>query len=56
MVDLPTTEIIEPELFVPENETELMQQIDDFIAWYNFDRPQLKFKGMTPIEYRETYL
>ncbi|WP_390888281.1 IS3 family transposase [Lactococcus chungangensis] len=26
------------------------------MAWYNFDRPQLKFKGMTPIEYRETYL
>lgn len=44
------------ELFVPENETELMQQIDDFIAWYNFDRPQLKLKGMTPIEYRQTYL
>ncbi|MFZ2717129.1 hypothetical protein RR45_GL000283 [Lactococcus chungangensis CAU 28 = DSM 22330] len=44
------------ELFVPENETELIQQIDNFIAWYNFDRPQLKFKGMTPIEYRETYL
>ncbi|MGX7045674.1 IS3 family transposase, partial [Pseudolactococcus plantarum] len=25
-------------------------------AWYNFDRPQLKLKGMTPIEYRQTYL
>ncbi|TLQ10367.1 IS3 family transposase, partial [Lactococcus raffinolactis] len=24
--------------------------------WYNFDRPQLKLKGMTPIEYRQTYL
>ena len=44
------------ELFVPENETELMQQIDDFITWYNFDRPQLKLKGMTPIEYRQTYI
>lgn len=44
------------ELFVPENETQLMQQIDDFITWYNFDRPQLKLKGMTPIEYRQTYL
>ncbi|WP_179295328.1 IS3 family transposase [Lactococcus chungangensis] len=34
----------------------MIQQIDNFIAWYNFDRSQLKFKGMTPIEYRETYL
>ncbi|MGX7015917.1 IS3 family transposase, partial [Pseudolactococcus raffinolactis] len=25
-------------------------------TWYNFDRPQLKLKGMTPIEYRQTYL
>ncbi|WP_423202581.1 IS3 family transposase [Lactococcus raffinolactis] len=26
------------------------------MTWYNFDRPQLKLKGMTPIEYRQTYL
>nr|WP_288962578.1 IS3 family transposase [uncultured Streptococcus sp.] len=27
----------------------MMQQIDDFITWYNFDRPQLNLKGMTAI-------
>ncbi|MGM5486690.1 MAG: IS3 family transposase [Pseudolactococcus raffinolactis] len=26
------------------------------MTWYNFDRPQLKLKGMTPIEYRQTYI
>ncbi|WP_415696963.1 IS3 family transposase, partial [Erysipelothrix inopinata] len=24
--------------------------------WYNNDRPQEKLKGMTPIEFRNTYL
>ena len=44
------------ELFVPEIETDLIKQIDNLIAWYNFDRPQLKLKGMTTIEYRQTYI
>ncbi|WP_369951550.1 IS3 family transposase [Lactococcus ileimucosae] len=22
--------------------------------WYNYDRPQVKLKGMTPMEYRMT--
>ncbi|WP_369950441.1 IS3 family transposase [Lactococcus ileimucosae] len=24
--------------------------------WYNYDRPQVKLKGMTPMEYRMAYL
>lgn len=44
------------ELHVPENEQELFQQVDDFILWYNYDRPQEKLKGMTTLEYRSTYL
>ncbi|HHK5586385.1 IS3 family transposase [Streptococcus mutans] len=26
------------------------------MRWYNFDRPQEKLKGMTPVEFRESYL
>ncbi|WP_271329489.1 MULTISPECIES: IS3 family transposase [Lactococcus] len=44
------------ELHVPENEQALRQQVDDFIFWYNYDRPQEKLKGMTPMEYRSAYL
>jgi transposase InsO family protein len=29
------------EFFVPEDEQSLRQQIEDFIFWYNYDRPQL---------------
>lgn len=44
------------ELFIPEDEQSLIQQVEDYITWYNTDRPQLKLKGMTPLEYREAYL
>jgi Transposase and inactivated derivatives len=35
-----------------KNDQELIEQIDDYITWYNTDRPQSKLKGMTPIEFR----
>lgn len=39
-------------LNVPENERELIRSVNEYIYFYNNDRPQEKFKGMTPIEYR----
>lgn len=35
-----------------KSEQELIKQVNDYIIWYNYDRPQSKLKGMTPIEYR----
>jgi transposase InsO family protein len=39
-------------LDVPDNEAELVVRVKDYIDFYNYDRPQCKLKGMTPIEYR----
>lgn len=44
------------ELRVPNNEQELIKRVEEYISWYNYDRPQEKLKGMTPIEFRNTYL
>lgn len=44
------------ELNIPKNEKDLLNTIDNFILFYNTDRPQRKLKGMTPIEFREAYL
>jgi putative transposase len=44
------------ELNTPKNEQDLLNAIDDYIQFYNNDRPQRKLKGMTPQEYREAYL
>ncbi|KAF6606891.1 MULTISPECIES: IS3 family transposase, partial [unclassified Lactococcus] len=33
------------------SEEELIKQVNDYIIWYNNDRPQGKLKGMTPIEF-----
>ena len=44
------------ELNIPKNEIDLLNAIDNFILFYNTDRPQRKLKGMTPQEYREAYL
>jgi putative transposase len=44
------------ELHVPLNEEALIHQVEDFILWYNYERPQSKLKGMTPIEFRNSYL
>ncbi|MCT0449905.1 IS3 family transposase [Lactococcus lactis subsp. lactis] len=35
-----------------KSEQELIKQVNDYVIWYNYDRPQSKLKGMTPIEYR----
>ena len=43
-------------LHKPETRDELIQQIGCYIQWYNFDRPQEKLKGMTPVEFRKSYL
>lgn len=44
------------ELNIPKNEAFLIQAIADYIFFYNTNRPQRKLKGMTPMEFRETYL
>jgi len=43
------------ELEVPEDENDLIRRIEEFIMWYNTDRPQDKLKGMTPIEFRDSF-
>ncbi|HFQ7505613.1 TPA: IS3 family transposase [Streptococcus agalactiae] len=43
-------------LFPPDNREELIKQIRDYMDWYNYDRPQENLKGMTPLEFRESYL
>jgi len=43
------------ELTIPENERELINRIEKFIIWYNTDRPQDKLKGMTPVEFRNSF-
>lgn len=35
---------------------DLCVSIDEYIDFYNYRRPQRKLKGMTPAEYRESYL
>ncbi|MBP3399333.1 MAG: IS3 family transposase [Erysipelotrichaceae bacterium] len=45
------------ELFdLPEDEKSLIEAVDRYIHFYNYDRPQIKLKGMTPMEYRNAYL
>lgn len=45
------------ELFdLPEDEKSLIEAVDKYIHFYNYDRPQIKLKGMTPVEYRNAYL
>jgi len=43
-------------LIIPDNEEDLINRVNEYIEWYNNDRPQEKLKGMTPIEYRSAYL
>ncbi|MCB5004650.1 IS3 family transposase [Streptococcus mutans] len=33
-----------------------MSQIREYINWYNYHRSQEKLKGMTPMEFRKSYL
>ena len=45
------------ELFdIPKTNEELIRMVEEYIRFYNYERPQRKLKGMTPVEYRESYL
>lgn len=44
------------DLHIPKDEESLIKQVDDYITWYNYDRPQEKLKGMTPFEFSLSYL
>jgi len=37
------------------DEEDLIKRVDEFIIWYNTDRPQDKLKGMTPHEFRDSF-
>ena len=41
---------------LPKTNDELIAMVDKYIHFYNYERPQRKLKGMTPAEYRESYL
>ena len=41
---------------IPKTNDELIAMVDKYIHFYNCERPQRKLKGMTPMEYRESYL
>lgn len=44
------------ELDVPNDQKDLIERVEKYIMWYNKDRPQEKLKGMTPEEFRKSYL
>ena len=44
------------ELDIPIDENDLIKRVKEFIIWYNNDRPQDKLKGMTPFEFRRSFL
>lgn len=41
---------------IPKDEEDLIKKIEEYIIWYNTNRPEEKLKGMTPMEYRLSYL
>ena len=41
---------------IPKTNDELIAMVDKYIYFYNYERPQRKLKGMTPMEYRQSYL
>ena len=41
---------------LPKTNDELIAMVDKYIHFYNYERPQRKLKGMTPMEYRESCL
>jgi len=41
---------------IPKTNDELITMVNKYIHFYNYERPQRKLKGMTPIEYRQSYL
>ena len=41
---------------IPKTNDELIAMVNKYIHFYNYERPQRKLKGMTPMEYRQSYL
>lgn len=41
---------------IPKTYDELTALTEKYIRFYNYERPQRKLKGMTPMKYRESYL
>lgn len=41
---------------LPKTNDELIQKVDYYIHFYNYARPQRKLKGMTPVDFRMSYL
>lgn len=41
---------------IPIDENDLIKVVNEYIKWYNTNRPQEKLKGMTPEEFRLSYL
>ena len=41
---------------IPKTNDELITMVNKYIHFYNCERPQRKLKGMTPMEYRQSYL
>ena len=41
---------------IPKTYDELISSVEKYIYFYNNERPQRKLKGMTPMEYRQSYL
>ncbi|MBR3151813.1 MAG: IS3 family transposase [Erysipelotrichaceae bacterium] len=41
---------------LPQTNDQLAQLVDRYIRFYNYERPQRKLKGMTPVEFRMSYL
>ena len=41
---------------IPKTNEELIKAVDDYIDFYNKRRPQRKLKGMTPEQFRSSYL
>ena len=41
---------------IPKTNEELIKAVDDYIDFYNNRRPQRKLKGMTPEQFRSSYL
>ena len=41
---------------LPKTNDELIRMVDHYTRFYNYERPQRKLKGMTPFQFRESYL
>ena len=41
---------------LPKTNEDLIHKVTDYITFYNSARPQRKLKGMTPIQFRQSYL